>query len=721
MASLFLVALAFTIAGRSLCSETSNGDGIFHQYPFGDPRNCLQSDAVKSTQDDIPLNIMQVLPGIGWDNLRNLELGYVTELNYSRCRTTGDRRYLIPDNVYAIPIQHSTMQANAKLIHHWDDWKSYTASTINSKASYLPYISGKYSSSFREMKARFINEKSQIARVELRHHFYSLKLHPDGSLDSGFKRRLLEIASHMQNNRSRSATYLAELLVKEYGTDYTTSVEAGALLIQEDYLDELYMKESSAIENQITASAAASLFGVELGGSYSDAYGTDSLNAYVRKRRYSKRESFGGMPYQAGTTLEDWEKSLVNSMVAIDRNGFPLDYLITVVNLPELPSSTRRRLRYEVRSAIRRYYCANTYKGCLDPSSPNFDYSANLGMPEACLPPETNTTFGGVYQTCYSSYRKEDLCSQIQQVNPLTGMFSCPIGYQSVKLTDGDVRSSRIERQCQDVCTKKGALWWKKKVCRPSCQNVAVLTSAKFTSYWCAAIRKVPYNSGYLFGGLFTSRKVNPVTRDYSCPEHYIRLRLGTDIIVCVTNDYELGGASSLPFAGFHSCLTGNPLAVDRNSTLAAKGNLTVTARRIHALAAKRNATWLKRCPCGYSQHFADIIGNCQVNYCVRNGRLKIRKLPEATLPPFKGKPVENQWSTDTKSVQTVDGELWVRLNGTNRWRQVQAIKGDELIADDHATVRSSSSSNGAVRLSSGGVLLSCALLALVMTITAMQ
>ena len=696
---LFLAALAFTNTGRrSLCSEAADDDGIFHQYPFGDPRNCLQSDAVKATQDDIPLNIMQVLPGIGWDNLRNLELGYVTELNYSRCRTTGDRRYLIPDNVYAIPIQHSVMQANAKLIHHWDDWKSYTASSINSKASYLPYISGKFSSSFREMKARFINEKSQIARVELRHHFYSLKLHPDGSLDSGFKRRLLEIASHMQNNRSLTANYLAELLVKEYGTDYTTSVEAGALLIQEDYLDETYMKQSSAIENEVTASAAASLFGVELGGGYSNAYGTATMNAYVKNRRYSKRETFGGMPYQVGTTLAEWEKSLVNSMVAIDRNGFPLDYLVTVVNLPELPSSTRRRLRHAVRLAVGRYYYANTYKGCVDPSSPNFDYTANFGMPEACLPPETNTTFGGVYQECYSyGDGKEDLCSQIQQLNPLTGALLCPSGYQSVKIADGRTTSSKIERQCQEVCTtKRKFLVLKKKVCRLDCENVALSTTAKFSSYWCAAVGKVPYNTGYLFGGLFTSRKVNPVTKGNSCPEHYIRLRLGTDITICVTNDYELGGANSLPFAGFHSCLSGNPLAAQNNSIPP------------------------KRCPCGYSQHFADIIGNCQVNYCVRNGRLKIKQLPEAILPPFKRKPVVNQWSTDTVSVQTVDGQLWVPINGTNKWRQVQAVK-DELVADDHAVVGSSSSNSAAVHLSSNSMLLSYVLLVLIMTITAMQ
>lgn len=660
--------LALVNVEKCLCSEATNSNGIFHQYPFGDARNCLQSEVVKATQDDIPLNIMQVLPGIGWDNLRNVELGYVSELNYSKCRTTGDRRYLLPDNVYAIPIQHSVMQANAKLIHHWDDWKSYTASSINAKASYLPFISGKFSRSFRDMKTRFINEKSQIARVELRHHFYSLKLHPNGALDSGFKRRLLEIGSHLENNRSRTAEYLAELLVKEYGTDYTTSIEAGALLLQEDYLDDVYMKQSSTHEKQVTASAAASLYGVTLGGSYAYAYGTATMQEYLENRRYSMRETFGGMPYEAGTTLEDWEKSLVNSMVAIDRSGFPLDYVITGVTLPEIPSSTRRKLRHELRSAILRYYYANTYKGCVDPSSPNFDYIANLGVAAACLPPETNTTFGGVYQSC-SNYGREDLCSKIQQLNPLTGQLSCPSNYQSVKIASGEVRSSKTEMQCQEICKKKGFIF-RKKVCRPNCDNVVYSTTAKFNSYWCAAVGKVPEYSGYLFGGLFTSKMVNPVTGAHSCPQHYMALRLGTDITVCVSNDFELGGANSLPFAGFHSCLSGNPLAADPNNT----GGVPP-----------------RRCPRGYSQHFADVINGCQVNYCVTNGRLKIKQLPEAILPPFKKKPVENRWSTKAMTIQTADGKLWVRRNDTGTWRLAQSSK-DGLVRDDHATVDSSSS-----------------------------
>ena len=666
---LFLVTLCFS----KICGEGVD-DGIFHHYPLGDPRNCLQSEAVRSTQDDIPLNIMQVLPGIGWDNLRNVDAGYVNELNYSKCRTTGDRRYLLPDNVYAIPIQHSTMQKNAILIHHWDDWRSYTASTINTKISYLPFISGKFSTSFQDMKTRFINEKSQIARVELRHHFYALKLHPNSPLDQGFKARLLEMASHLENNRSRTADYLAELLVKEYGTDYTNSIDTGAVLVQEDYLNSVYMNESSGHSREITASAAVSFYGASVGASFGDAFSTTTLNSYLKNRHYSKRESFGGMPYQIGVTLQQWEESLVNSMVAIDRSGFPLDYAITVVSLPEVPSSTRRKLRKVIRSAVARYYQVNTYKGCSDPNSPNFDYIANLGIPAACQPPETNTTFGGVFQSCTQS-GSENLCAQIKQFNPLTGDLSCPTGFQPVQISRGSVRSSMLDRVCQEVCTSVRRFFvFKKRVCTPRCENVAVPTTASYDGYWCAVIGKVPSNTGYLFGGLFTTKKVNPVTGAHTCPQHYIRLRLGADITVCASNDYELDGANSLPFAGFHSCISGNPLAVDVN------GNETHFMR----------SSLPNKCPRGFSQHLADIDSNCQINYCVRTGQLKIKRLPEVILPPFKKKPVENKWSTNTIAVQTVDGEIWMVVNGTNKWKR--PLSNDGLFTKDDETVVNSKS-----------------------------
>ena len=48
---------------------------------------------------------LKVLPGVGWDNLRNLEAGMVASYNFTKCRTTDDGRMLIPDSVFTIPIK----------------------------------------------------------------------------------------------------------------------------------------------------------------------------------------------------------------------------------------------------------------------------------------------------------------------------------------------------------------------------------------------------------------------------------------------------------------------------------------------------------------------------------------------------------------------------------------------------------------------------------------
>jgi len=72
---------------------------------------------------------------------------------------------------------------------------------------------------------------------------------------------------------------------------------------------------------------------------------------------------------------------------------------------------------------------------------PNFDYIANFGIPAACLPPETNITFGGVFQSCTQS-GPQDLCAQIKRLNPSTGNLLCPTGYQPIKITGGSVNQN---------------------------------------------------------------------------------------------------------------------------------------------------------------------------------------------------------------------------------------------------------------------------------------
>ena len=64
---------------------------VHGNFPVGDPRTCM---AV--TQGN-KLQRFEVLPGGGWDNLRNKDSGLLVSMNYSQCRTTDDGRYLLPD------------------------------------------------------------------------------------------------------------------------------------------------------------------------------------------------------------------------------------------------------------------------------------------------------------------------------------------------------------------------------------------------------------------------------------------------------------------------------------------------------------------------------------------------------------------------------------------------------------------------------------------------
>lgn len=291
---------------------------------------------------------------------------------------------------------------------------------------------------------------------------------------------------------------------------------------------------------------------------------------------------------------------------------------------------------------------ANTRKGCTDPSSKNFHFQANIDD-GTCEPPNTNFTFGGVYQTCTldPSHATENLCtggpklSPAQQVNPLTGDFSCPENYIAIKLHSGTVTHVTQKPVCHNVCHHCG---WFSRCCQ--CQNVltSFLSRATYEAYWCAALpgTELPEDSGYLFGGFYTSTASNPVTGTMSCPRFFYPLHMGEDIKVCVSTDYEQGYAYSVVFGGFESCQAGNPLA-DTNK----KDN--------------KPENWPHSCPHGFVQHLVAVDEGCEVNFCVHAGAFKTISLLPAKLPPFHKHPHYKVNVTDTLVVFGVYGEVWTK------------------------------------------------------------
>ena len=84
----FYLACAVFSTVFGTCFVFAHNDSSPYNFLFGDPRSCPISKGVYR---------FEVLPGGGWDNLRNKHMGVVSLLNYAKCKTSDDGKYLIPD------------------------------------------------------------------------------------------------------------------------------------------------------------------------------------------------------------------------------------------------------------------------------------------------------------------------------------------------------------------------------------------------------------------------------------------------------------------------------------------------------------------------------------------------------------------------------------------------------------------------------------------------
>ncbi|KAK2898682.1 hypothetical protein Q8A67_010100 [Cirrhinus molitorella] len=190
---------------------------ICNLYPLIHPSNGLNECRKNS-----PLPALEVLPGGGWDNLRNMDMGRVMNLTFSQCQTTEDGVYLIPDEVFVIPQKESGVETNSEIIMSWLDQTSSTSSSINADASYLLVLNGKFSKENQRIKTHQVKESSVTARVQVRNHLYTVKAYPDFPFDIRFAQQAEEIADAIKNNQTRLATYLSEKLILDYAANLAT-------------------------------------------------------------------------------------------------------------------------------------------------------------------------------------------------------------------------------------------------------------------------------------------------------------------------------------------------------------------------------------------------------------------------------------------------------------------------------------------------------------------
>lgn len=556
----------------------------------------------------------EVLPGIGWDNLENRDGGMIVSFNYSKCQTTDDGKYLIPDNVFSVPLKTSRLEIFGEIFDHWTEYTSSTASSINTNAGLQRDtfgISGSFSAEFENIKKHQIADKSITTRVQAKYVQYTAKLQPDSPLSPSFRQRLRNIAFNVQKNMTVMASYESQILIRDFGTHVLSSIDAGAIVTQIDEVKSAFAKNFDKDSSKIVAAASASFQSIfKFDAKFETTASSNIQKQYEGNRTHSVIKAFGGPMFKPyNFTMNDWASQVKSNLVSVDRLGFPIYELITLESVPELPPSLLYPVIEHVKSAIEDYYQFNMYRGCTDIDSPNFSYMANVDD-GSCTYKGHNYSFGGIYQTCKEEGNL-DLCPQYIQRNPLTNDFSCPAGYKSVYLSENEISSQKPKKDCIFFNT-----WF--------CSNAFEFGKALYKAYWCVGQKDTINHEGFLFGGIFSKALENPLTQSRACPQTFYALKMGADMHVCVSGNFELGFRYSVPFAGFFSCKAGNPLSI------AGTDNLN------SYLSSANPVEWPRKCPLGFSMHLASIeFGTCEISYCVQGRALSFKGLPPVRRPPF--------------------------------------------------------------------------------------
>ncbi|KAL3316084.1 hypothetical protein Ciccas_005275, partial [Cichlidogyrus casuarinus] len=541
--------------------------------------------------------LLAVLPGSGWDNLLNEERPQVIDRNhYSQCKLSTDRKFLVPDQMDIKPIKMTVTSFSSKMFESSSEYVDSTSNMINVNSGLLfgdSSISGSYSWERTNVRTKQLSSKSIVLRNQVRHRLYKVFLGPEAPLHKHFKKRILSISYLLHSpkvdiskideywldkpgipangemlrssvnsiaNLSTStpymkaveAAYLADLIIRDFGTHFITETENGAAIIQISYLKKKVRKMSKESRSSISKGASVAF---SLGLKFNLDYRSEEKNSQINMENYMNvvesrfQTTYGGAPVTFGeNSFDEWQRSVRQNMVAVDRVGRPIYEAVSASKLPELEPTLIAKIVEVLKSAVHRYYEANIVLGCLDPKSPLFDPNANTPSSTACNVSEASfykkgQIFGGTFQKCNGLYESYNFCKSHGHKHPLTGGYSCPSGYTPVRLLPTKVIGCATE-------VDRGFLW-----------NSYHKFCAQSDAFWCSpSVLDGEISDAYFFGGIFSDTSVNPVTGDKSCPNNFHLFRLGKGLNLCGSVDYQIALPRSVPFGGLYACQSGNPM-----------------------------------------------------------------------------------------------------------------------------------------------------------------
>uniref|UniRef100_T1JGB9 MACPF domain-containing protein n=1 Tax=Strigamia maritima TaxID=126957 RepID=T1JGB9_STRMM len=367
-------------------------------------------------------------PGMGWDSLQSKQMGAILSRKYNNCHTTDDKQFEIPNDLEATSIKKRITEVDP--ITDWLKYNPMTAKTLkldSIKADEFSKIDGFFTQDYVQIKKHRLDKNYATVRIMLRYFVYKLMTSSRTveELDAQFKEKLEQIGGEINLGRTKSAKYLADTVVRDYGTHLIRSIDVGGIFGRDDYFSVNYVKKNLSILMDI---AQVSFFNsIGLSGQDLLRISQSNLSSYESLKRDSKMFTVGGVEFKKELTLEEWESGLYNNLVVIDQSGVRLDLALRQMQL-NLRCSDPGKTIDLVQNAVEKYYRVNIHKGCIAAKQPFLDTTVNFDAGEICdqgprafdIPVHPN--FGGVYS---------DLIENI-----ITKSRSCPPGFDSLRIVD---------------------------------------------------------------------------------------------------------------------------------------------------------------------------------------------------------------------------------------------------------------------------------------------
>lgn len=197
---------------------------------------------LESKADDRKPFRADIYPGFGWDHLRFMEMSPVFSVSNYNDSTE------MQSCVQIIPILEDRIQLESEVFDAFNSRANDYASNFVAGGGFgvgFFKISGSFSKEYRQIKTEQGRSKMVTIRNEYNHVLADVVLETSCPINPKVKEELILISNYLTSGQTEMASYAAQIFVARHGTHFTSRIQLGGALIEEDFFSssEFYSNE----------------------------------------------------------------------------------------------------------------------------------------------------------------------------------------------------------------------------------------------------------------------------------------------------------------------------------------------------------------------------------------------------------------------------------------------------------------------------------------------